>query len=518
MVYLLVLTCFVPATGRMDAPAACGVSERRVEGGHGWQAARIVDGGWVMASDPTAARRGGEPLRVVLISPKGPLYRHRTGAFGRGLRYMPLTFPTLAALIPDDLAVDLRCIDEGIEDVDLGVEADLVGFTVITGTAVRAYALAAHFRGRGIPVVMGGPHVTLVPEDAAPHADAIVTGYAEESWPRLLRDFASGRMRARYDQSPTLTLDAVPRPRREVLPRRRYLTSHVFEATRGCIHNCEFCVVPSAWGRTPLQQPVDRVVADLRAMRTRRAVFLDLNLIADRAYAHRLFSALVPLRLQWYGLATTLLAKDLPLLDLAAESGCRGLLMGLESVSARNLRATRKGFNRPEQYAEVVDRLHERRIALQGCFVFGLDEDRADVFERTARFAIEIGIDLPRFAIVTPFPGTALFRRLEGEGRILTRDWERYDGQHAVFRPKHLSAGELEQGNQHAWRTAYSWRGMLARLRRTAAPWPVAAVTNLGYRHYARNLHRYYTCGGMTGPDWMQGAARAVRLTVGAKA
>jgi len=465
-----------------------------------------------------AVSRVNRPLRIVLISPKGPLYRHRGGVFGRGLRYMPLTFPTLAALLPDDLSVELRCIDEGIEDVDLALEADLIGMTVITGTAVRAYELAAHFRGRGIPVVLGGPHVTLVPDDAGPHADTIVTGYAEETWPQLLRDFAAGQMKARYDQSPTLSLDSMPRPRRDVLPRRRYLTSHVFEATRGCIHDCEFCVVPSAWGRKPLQQPVEQVVADIEASGSRRAVFVDLNLIADRDYARELFTALIPLRLQWYGLATTLLAEDLPLLDLAARSGCRGLLMGLESISTPNLRTMRKSFNDPDRYATVVERLHERRIALQGCFVFGIDDDRSDIFERTARFAVDVGIDLPRFAIVTPFPGTRLFHRLESEGRILTRNWELYDGQHVVFQPKHLSIDELEQGTQRAWKLAYSWSGIASRLRQTAAPWPVAIVTNLGYRRYARNLHRFYTCGGMVGPDWIHSSFKPVPLTVGASA
>lgn len=458
------------------------------------------------------------PLRIVLISPKGPLYRHRGGIFGRGLRYMPLTFPTLASLIPPDISVDLRCIDEGIGDVDLSLEADLVGITVITGAAPRAYALADVFRARGIKVVMGGPHVTLVPDDAAPHADSIVVGYAEENWPRLLRDFVAGRLQARYDQSPTLDLSNAPPPDRSVLPRRKYLTSHVFEATRGCVHDCEFCVVPTAWGRKPLQHPVEKIVADLRRMRTRRAVFIDLNLIADKVYARQLFRALIPLKLQWFGLATTLLCDDRALLDLAAESGCRGLLMGLESISTANLRGSRKGFNRPEQYAWIVDQLHQRAIALQGCFVFGLDDDRSDVFDRTAAFAVEAKIDLPRFAIITPFPGTPLYRRLESEGRILTRDWERYDGQHVVFQPRHLSIEELEQGTQRAWRHVYSWPNIARRLRQTAAPWPIALVTNIGYRRYARRLHLFYTCGGMSAPKWAERAASiagSVPLTIG---
>lgn len=437
-----------------------------------------------------------KPLRVVLISPKGPLYRHRGGIFRRSLRYMPLTLPTLASLIPDDVDVELTCVDEGIEEADPGLEADLVGMTVITGTATRAYELAARFRGRGIPVVLGGPHVTLVPEDARPHADALVVGYAETTWPTLLRDLRDGRLRARYDQEPDLDLSGLPLPDRSVLPRRRYLTSDVFEATRGCVHACDFCVVPSAWGRRPYRKPVADVVADLRAQGARRAIFVDLNLIADREYARTLFEALVPLRIQWYGLATTLLGDDRALLDLAAESGCRGLLMGLESISRRNLRASRKGFNDPDRYPELVRRLHDRGIALQGCFVFGLDEDRPDVFEETAGLAVEIGIDLPRFAILTPFPGTDLYRRLESEGRILTRDWELYDGQHVVFRPRNMTVDELQRGTERAWRMAYGWRATWHRLRRTAAPWHVAVSTNLAYRHYARNLGRFYTCDG----------------------
>ncbi|MDA8016744.1 MAG: cobalamin-dependent protein [Thermoanaerobaculia bacterium] len=436
-------------------------------------------------------------LRIALISPKGDLYRHRGGIFKRSLRYMPLTLPTLAALVPSELNADVRCFDEGISEVDAEtLDADLVGMTVITGTAMRAYQLAAGLRRRGIPVVLGGPHPTLVPDDAQPHADSIVVGYAEDEWPRLLRDFVAGQMKPRYVQAPTLDLAARALPDRSVLPRRRYLTDHVFEATRGCIHDCDFCVVPSAWGRKPLQKPVREIVQDLRRMRSRKAIFVDLNLISDRHYARELFRALIPLNLQWYGLATTLLGRDLELLDLVAASGCRGLLMGLESISPQNLKRSRKGFNDPESYAGLVALLHERNIALQGCFVFGLDDDDDDVFLDTARFAVEARIDLPRFAVVTPFPGTTLFRRLEAEGRILTRDWNLYDGQHMVFRPARLSPREVELGTEAAWKHAYSWTGIAQRLRSTGAPFWVAVSTNLGYRFYAHNLRRFYSC------DW----------------
>jgi len=435
-------------------------------------------------------------MRILLVSPKGPLYRHRGGIFRRSLRYAPLTLTTLAALVPADLHAEITLVDEGIDDVDATQSADLVGMTVITGTAPRAYALAAEFRRRGVTVVLGGPHVTLVPDDAAPHADAIVVGYAEDTWPQLLRDAAAGRLQPRYVQSPTLSLAGRPFPRRDLLPSSRFLTTDVFEATRACIHNCEFCVVPSAWGRTPFQKPVEDVVEDIRRTGARKLIFVDLNLIADRAYATALFEALVPLGVQWYGLSTVLLARDRPLLALAARSGCRGLLLGFESIVPENLRDAGKPFNHPREFAEVVQLLHGHRIAVYGCFVFGLDHDTPDVFLRTAQFAIEAGIDLPRFAVVTPFPGTPLFERLSRDGRILTRNWELYDGQHVVFQPARMSVEALQTGTEQAWRHAYSWSAMARRLRRSPATPAVAIAANLGYRHYAHNLHRFYHC------DW----------------
>ena len=301
------------------------------------------------------------------------------------------------------------------------------------------------------------------------------------------------------------------------MPRKQFLTDNVFEATRGCVHKCDFCVVPNAWGRRPLQKPVADVTDDLQKHfdlgRPRRAIFVDLNLVADRAYAVDLFKALVPLRMQWYGLATTLIGRDDELLDLAKRSGCRGLLVGFESVSPANLRLSHKSFNRPDDYASLVTKLHGHGIAVQGCFTFGMDGDDASVFERTARFAVEAKIDLPRFAIITPFPGTELHHRLESEGRILTRNWELYDGQHVVFRPARMSESELQSGTERAWKLAYSWRSIASRLSASPAPWGVRLATNLGYRYYAKHLDRFYHC------DWILGRARAeqtkrVRLDV----
>ena len=323
-------------------------------------------------------------MKITLISPKGPLYRHRGGIFKKNLRYAPLTLSTLAAYIPPELNATVEILDEGIEDVDLNLQTDLIGMTVITGSSHRAYELAAHFRGRGIPVVLGGPHVTLMPEDAQPHADAIVVGYAEDTWPQLLRDFAVGQMKPRYDMAPDLSLANRPFPKRELMKKQHYLTTHVFEATRSCVHSCEFCVAPAAWGIHPYFKPVEDVIADIKQHWGRKIIFIDLNLISDKEYAARLFEAMIPLKVNWFGLSTTLLGKDDALLSLAARSGCTGLLMGFESISTANLRQTKKGFNSPGEYKELTQKLHKHGITLMACFTFGLDHDTTDVFMQTA--------------------------------------------------------------------------------------------------------------------------------------
>jgi len=437
-------------------------------------------------------------MKIALISPKGPLYRARGGIFKKSLRYQPLTLTTLAALVPPELAAQIEVYDESNAPIPENLEADLIGITVITGTAVRAYELADAWRAAGKTVVLGGPHVTLLPFEAAQHADAVCVGYAEDSWPELLRDYVAGRLRPRYDQAPDFSLDrpAMPFARRDLFASSQFLTSAVFEATRSCVHDCEFCVAPTAWGRKQYQKPVDWVIEDIRRVGQKKLIFVDLNLISDREYARELFTRMIPLGVQWFGLSTVLLAHDRELLELVARSGCRGLLLGLETVSPNSLRDAKKKFNESVDFKAFVGDLHRLGIAVQGCFVFGLDHDTPDVFDTTVEFAIDAGVDLPRFAVLTPFPGTPLYTRLESEGRILTRDWEQYDGQHVVFQPRAMSVQQLAEGHERAWKQVYRWSAIARRLWKARNFQALALTANLGYRFYAHNLHRYYTC------DW----------------
>ncbi|MGH9202923.1 MAG: B12-binding domain-containing radical SAM protein, partial [Vicinamibacterales bacterium] len=434
-----------------------------------------------------------KPLKIVLLSPRGPLYRHRGGIWKKTMRYAPLTLTTLASLVPPEIPADVRIIDEGVDEIHPDrLDADLVGISAITGTAPRAYEIATRLRDRGIPVVLGGVHPTLVPEEAIGHADSIVVGYAEESWPALLRDFVAGRMARRYDQSPNLRLENLPFPRRDLFDGGMVNVAHTLEATRGCIYQCEFCVVPAAWGK-PLQKPVADVVADIRQMRAKRVIFLDLNLIADTAYAKELFTALVPLKIQWGGLATTTIAWDDELLDLAARSGCHGLLIGFESLNQESLVEVKKAFNMRRDYHEVVRKIRDRRIALMGCFVFGFDHDTIHSFDETVEFVIDSRMDLPRYAIAVPFPGTALYKRLKREGRLTTENWSLYDGQHVVFEPRNMTSTELLEHTRRAWKKTYSYASMWTRLSGSRTRLSIAIPANLGYRFYAYHLDTFYT-------------------------
>jgi len=434
-------------------------------------------------------------MRIALVMPQSEMYR-KGGILARSLRYAPLTLTTLAALVPAELDAEIQLIDQGVEPLDVdSLEADLVGLTCITANAPLVYELSARLRARGIATVIGGVHPTLVPEDAQPHADAIVVGYAEESWPRLLRDFAAGRLQPRYDESPDYRFENVPEPRRDLLKRKGYITVNTVQAVRGCPWRCTFCVVPVAWPRY-LHRPIPEVIREIERLDGDTFLFLDLSPIEDPVYIKELYRALIPLEKRWGGLATIRIADDDELLGLAVASGCRGLLIGIESVSPDSIKHMRKGWAKPGRYLEAIKKLHQHGVAINGCFVFGLDGDDPGIFERTLEFVDRAAIDLPRFAIATPFPGTPLYTQLLAEERLLTRDWRFYGGQNVVFRPKQLTVDELQEGTRWVWRQAYSLPSIARRVSRSAASRSAlvlknSVLANVGYTKYARLLPDY---------------------------
>ncbi len=431
-------------------------------------------------------------MEILLIQPRGPMYRYGSGIFRKPIRYAPLTLTTLAALIPQGLEAKVELVDEGVEQFAPPLtEPDLVGISAITGHAQRAYRIADYFRSRNTPVVLGGVHPTLMPDEAKQHADSVVTGFAEESWPQLLRDFKKGKMQEFYHQNRDISLKNLPNPQRELLEKKGYVTIHSVQATRGCYNQCDFCVTPIVCQGKMYFRPVEDVVKEIEEIKGRDLLFVDVSPIENRDYALELYNAMIPLKKRWMSPATMRIAKDPELLKVASESGCKGLLLGLESVCEKSLKSMNKNFNSLNDYKDQVKRLHDHGIAINGCFVFGSDEDDKDVFQRTVEFVQKTDIDLPRYTVYTPFPGTPLYKRFESEGRITSNNWSLYDAQHVVIKPKNMSPEELQEGHQWAWKKTYSLPNISKRLIGARILPQVVIPANLAYHIYSGRLPNF---------------------------
>lgn len=429
-------------------------------------------------------------LKIALLAPAGAMHRY-SGSFGRSLHYAPLTLTTLAALVPDDVEAEVAIYDETADNIPLDIDADLIGITCITGTAPRCYAYADYFRKKGKTVFMGGVHPSLMTEEASAHADVIFTGFSEQTFPQFIHDFLNGCYKKLYRQNEDFTIEGRPTPRRELLNSKRYITTKTVEAIRGCCHTCTFCAYPAAFGRTVYKRPVKEVVAEIEALHTKHVTFPDVNLITDREYAIELFTALIPLKIIWLGLVTSSIGIDDELMALFRRSGCKGLLIGFESITQESQEYIHKGVNKVDSYVELMKKLHDNGILVQGCFAFGGDEEDESVFDRTVEMIVKAKIDLPRYSILTPFPGTAYYADLERQGRIFERNWAMYDVEHCVFTPKKMTPEQLLEGTDRAWRATYSMGNILKRLAPfNHSPW-LSFPLNMGYKGYADKWHKF---------------------------
>ena len=418
------------------------------------------------------------------------MHKLRLGPFVRSMREAPLTLTTLAALVPDAPDVELKLVDGSVDRVPLDYPADLVGISVITGCAPSAYAMARHFRRRGIKVVLGGVHVSVLPGEAIEHADSIVVGRGETAWPRLLADFPRGRMQRVYREHPLPgdVLAGVPAPRRDLQRAGGYMMPNTVQATRGCRRTCDFCTVPAVWPRY-LKRPVADVLRDIRNIPGRIVAFNDVSLVDDAEYARELFTAMIPLRRKWGGLVTADSLQNAELLDLMVASGCVYLLIGFESGDQATLRGIRKNFNQALRYKDFVATLQRRGITIQGCFVFGFDHDDPTVFASTVELVQDLGVDIPRYSLYTPYPGTPLFRRLLDERRILSFNWNDYDTMHVVIQPALMTPEDLYRGFKWAYRETFRLPRILKRAGRPDIRSAINLVGNLCYRIFVRRLY-----------------------------
>lgn len=377
-----------------------------------------------------------------------------------------LTLPYLAALTPRDIQVEIK--DDMLEEITFREDCDLVGITSMTHQASRAYEIAAGFRRRGIPVVMGGWHATMAPEECQGYADSLVLGEAEEAWPQLLRDFQAGRLQPRYKAEKFSDLKNLPFPRYDLLDLKRYKIWNIpSQTTRGCPHNCNFCEVTQVYGGKFRHRPVDEVINEIQEIRRLTGggfvYFVDDNFVGHRRHALELTERLIPLKLLYGCMATTNVGDDPEMLDLLARSGCRHLTIGMETISPASLKFINKKQNQIKDYERQFKALRDRGIGFSVSLMFGMDGDTPEIFDTTVEFLIRAKAPLAFMFILTPRPGIKVRKQMLQEGRIFDHDWTHYSGVNAVFHPRHMTARQLEEGYWRALRRFYSPLSMLRR-------------------------------------------------------
>ena len=400
--------------------------------------------------------------------------------------FVRLSLPTIAALTPSDW--DVEIFDSRTAPVDFNSEIDLVGITAFTAEIPNAYKIADGFRNRGVKVVMGGIHVSALPEETLEHADSVVVGEAEKVWEELVHDFEEGALKSLYHSDELFEMNGVAIPRRDLLDRSIYTSFNSLQATRGCPFNCEYCAVTAFFGNKFRTRPIPDIIKEIKGFDTREFFFLDDNITGLPGHAKELFKALIPLKRIWGGQASIKIARDEELLSLYAKSGGRYVLIGFETLSEENLRKINKSWNSPDAYKEAIRKIHRAGINIIGSFIFGLDEDDTTVFKRTVDFVMENNIDAAQFHILTPFPGTRLFTALEKEGRITDRDWSKYHTSEVIFRPKGMTADELQHGYWWAYHQTYSLKNMLKRSLRSPQNLVIRIGMNLSYRKKAMQM------------------------------
>ncbi len=395
-------------------------------------------------------------MRVKMIL---PAVTEALSPFFRPIKYSlfpPLGLATLAGYLPPDTEVELQ--DEHVEPLRIDDAPDLVVIQVYITSASRAYRLADHYRRRGAHVALGGLHVSSLPGEAAAHADTVFVGPGEDTWPAFLADLAAGRPQQVY-RSQVRTLAALPPVRRDLIKRRLYLVPNSIVVSRGCPHHCDFCYKDAffAGGRGFYTQRVDAALAEIERLPGRHLYFLDDHLLGDPRFAAALFDGMRGMGRLWQAAGTVQSVLRPKLLEKAVECGLRSLFVGFETLNEAALRASSKVQNLHHDYASAVRRLHDLGVTVNGSFVFGMDEDDAGVFDRTVDWAVAQGVETATFHVLTPYPGTALFTRMEADGRLLHRDWDLYDTRHVVFRTRSMPAEALEAGYWRAYERFYRW-------------------------------------------------------------
>jgi radical SAM superfamily enzyme YgiQ (UPF0313 family) len=403
--------------------------------------------------------------------------------------YPIITLPHLAGITPRQHTV--KIVNENYEDIDFDEPTDLVGITSYTMTAPRVYEIADEFRRRGKKVVLGGYHPTAMPQEAIQHADSVVLGEAELTWPELIHDVEKGVLKQFYGPNPDFDMAEIPPIRRDLIRQNPMIGA--VQSTRGCPNQCEFCAIASFCNHEVKHRPVKNVVDEITQMPNRIFVIHDPSLTVNPSYSRELFKELIKQKVHkgWVsnGNSNVLGKIDDEFLDLAKKSGCVEWFVGFESVSQEALNGIKKTVNKVEDFKKTIKRLHKHGMAVQGGIIFGFDQDTSEIFDLTLEKMNDWELDAVEINILTPFPGTPLYDRLEREGRIISKDWKRYNQVDVVFKPKHMTEKELFEGARKVAKQYYSMPNVIMRALRTFTivrnlPAVLPAGTNYTFRRY----------------------------------
>jgi len=415
-------------------------------------------------------------FRILLVSPVDKAVLGQDFYF----KFPHLSLPTLAAYTPEGATVEI--VDEKFHALPDGRGYDLVGITAMTPLAPKAYRMADAFRKQGVPVVMGGYHPTVLPQEALEHADSVCIGEAETVWPTMVADAMAGRLREQYRAASFPCLENLPPSRRDLLriPRSKrfeHINVYFVQTTRGCPYRCSFCAVTSVLGGKLRHRPVAEIEREIESLGIRRLdrgqkrdrfhniiFFTDDNIVGHRSYAKDLLRMVATFNLKWVGQASTNVADHTEILELLRDSGCMGLAVGFETLSQKNIRDVGKGVNRTQEYLDRIRKIHSYGIGLAGNFIFGFDHDDENAFAEVVQFVDTARLDGFYYSLLTPYPGTPFYEQMVAEGRILETDWSRYDTDHVVYRPRLMNAETLMAGYRWAWRKSLTYRSILTRL------------------------------------------------------
>ena len=409
--------------------------------------------------------------------------------------YPIITLPHIASITPTKHSI--KIINENYDDIDFNEDVEVVGITCYTMTAPRVYEIADEFRKRGKTVILGGYHPTALPEESIQHADSIVMGMAEANWPRAIEDFDNGKLKPIYSRDNNFDISKIPPLRRDLIKHNPFLGA--IQTTRGCSNQCEFCAISSFCGNIVKQRPIKDVVEEIQNMDNKLFIFHDPHLTLHRKYAMELFKEIIKQRIHkgWVanGTANILGNVDEKFLTLARKAGCVEWFVGFESVSQEALNNIKKTHNKVSDFKRIIRRVHNYGMTIQGGIIFGFDEDKPDIFDTTLETINDWDLDVLELNILTPYPGTPLFDRLNKEGRILTRDWSRYNQVDVVFKPKNMTEEELYEGTRMVAKDFYSNYNLTKRIAKIITVTKnlssiIPIGTNLAFkRYYSKDLN-----------------------------